>query len=408
MFSIEIFIVTSHRVHDTIGGVEKFVILFSSWCYGRKMKVTMISRVLSPFPVKITQNPILMPKNHKIRNVKKIKLPFLLYYLGLCWFSLFTFLSLVKLIRDWKRTNVNRPSVLHAQDIDFAALTIVLIGKIFQIPIIVQQHGPLIELRPKKYMKIIERFINKIVCKFSDAIIVTDKFTAHYLLKIGVNKKKIYIIPAAVDTNYFENSKKQTLINGKDLNFFKIGYIGRLSPEKNLRTLIVAFKDLKTAGNPFKLVLVGDGDLMNDLKQLVKNLKINRSVKFTGFLTDITTILPYLDVFVLPSKTEGTPLSLLEAMAIGDTIVASDIPGIREMVRNNKEALLFDPHNPDQLKEAILKLYNNPKLRKKLGENAKRRAKRYDVNTVFPKILQVYQQTLRKNHSHRLTCFKCT
>ena len=65
------------------------------------------------------------------------------------------------------------------------------------------------------------------------------------------------------------------------------------------------------------------------------------------------------------------------------------------MVKDGKEAFLFDPHNPQQLKSLMLTLYNNPKLRKKLGENVRRRAKRYDVNVIFPKIFQIYKRVLR-------------
>jgi glycosyltransferase involved in cell wall biosynthesis len=82
-------------------------------------------------------------------------------------------------------------------------------------------------------------------------------------------------------------------------------------------------------------------------------------------------------------------------MACGKAINASNISAIREMVEDGREAVLFDPHNPEQLKSLILKLYNNPELRVKLGENAKKKAKQYDDNVVFSKIVEIYQKVLR-------------
>jgi glycosyltransferase involved in cell wall biosynthesis len=103
-----------------------------------------------------------------------------------------------------------------------------------------------------------------------------------------------------------------------------------------------------------------------------------------------------IDIFVLPSLSEGSPFSLIEAMAAGKAIIASNIPAIREIVEDGKEALLFNPYIPEQLKEAILKLYHNPELRRKLGQNAEKKVKQYDINVVFPKIIEVYRARLER------------
>lgn len=102
-------------------------------------------------------------------------------------------------------------------------------------------------------------------------------------------------------------------------------------------------------------------------------------------------LLSALDIFILPSYTEGCPTSLLEAMASGKAIIASNIPSIREIVSDGKEAILVDPNNANELKHAILLLHDDLNKRAQLGRKARERAKLYDVNIVYNRILKEYQ-----------------
>lgn len=395
MLPKEVVIITSHRINDTFGGVEKFVTTFSSWCYKKGIKVTVISRALSLLPVRTTRGSVSEYAGQKNKSVKTVKLPLQLYYLGLGVFSLLTFMTLLKIAKI-SRLSENKLLILHSQDINFSAIAAVLTGKLLQIPTVTHQHGPYLELLPTKNMKLIEQSINKIVCKLSDMIIATDRSTRNYLKSIVADGEKICVIPTAVDVSILENFKYNP--GNNSLDHFKIGYVGRLSPEKNLETLLSAFKDFKSSvDSPCKLILVGDGDSRITLEALAIKLGIDKYVEFTGFQIDIKPILSTLDVFVLPSKSEGTPISLLEAMAVGKAIIASDIPPIREIVEDGKETFLFDPYSPARLKDAIFKLYHNLELRRKLGENARKKANQYDVDVVFPKIIEVYQQVSRKS-----------
>src|SRR5208283_3431516 len=113
-------------------------------------------------------------------------------------------------------------------------------------------------------------------------------------------------------------------------------------------------------------VLVGDGKLRDPLKKLSSSLRIDNDVDFEGFQTNIVPFLSTLDVFVLPSKVEGTPISMIEAMAAGKAIAASRIPPIRAIVDDEKEALLFNPNASAELTAKLLALFNNSELRRKL------------------------------------------
>jgi len=365
------------------------------------MKVIVISRSLSFLPINITHGAISVPPEQKVKFVRTLKLPFLLYCLGLSLFSFSALIALLKLIKI-SRLNGNKPIILHSQDTNFAAIATVLAGKILKVTTVIHQHGPYIELLQGKLMRMIEQSINKIVCKLSNAIIVTDKYTKKYFTKIVGDDEKIYVIPAAVDVSFFEDLKNKSNNNAHQ-NLFKIGYVGRLSNEKNLENLIFAFKDFKSnIGSFCKLVLVGDGELKSGLKQLAMALEIDKHVEFTGFQVNVKPFLSTFDVFILPSKIEGTPISLLEAMAAGKAIIASDIPSIREIVRHGEEAILVNPYNTEDLKQAILLLYNNPDLRARLGHRAKERAKLYDVNKVYGEILKLYEELARRKAKNTL------
>lgn len=389
--SRQIIIVTSHRVGESLGGVEKFIASFSEWCFLKNIETITISRALSVSPVKNFYGPILFDKIDETKPVKKMQLPYQLYYVGLTFFSLVALVTLLRLIKKSRLKNVN-VIMIHAQDINFAALATVLAGKLIKVPTTIHQHGPYEKLLPSKHMRLLEQCINKVTSKLSDVIIATDKYTKSYLTTIVSTDRKINVIPVAVDTQHFETSSNGSVVNGDS---FKIGYIGRLAPEKNIETLLYAFKEFKSVVNsPCKLVLVGDGDLSVILKQLTCKLGINESVEFEGFRADIRPALYNLDVFVLPSKVEGTPIALIEAMAAGKAIIASNIPSVCEIVDNGKDALLFDSNSISQLKDALLVLFNDPELRLKLGKKAKNRSRNYSVDIVFSKVLQSYKRTL--------------
>jgi len=384
---IELIITSSHRIHDTIGGVEKFVASFSSWCIAKGIDVTIVSRVLSLKSIRITQNPVYSETNDRLKTVKKIQLSPQLYYLGLAVFSISAFFTLMRIIKRL-RLHGSKLLVIHSQDTNFAALATVFAGKLLNVHTVIHQHGPYQELLSSKNMKMIEQNINKVTCRFSNLVIATDIYTAEYLKKLVSDKTRIRVIPAAVNINLYDIPEKEGFFNK---SYFTIGYIGRLSTEKNLELLLRAFKEFKLVANvPCKLVLVGDGKLRLSLKQLATTLKINGDIVFTGFQKNILPFLSSFDVFVLPSKIEGTPISLIEAMAAGKAIIASKIPPIEAIVADEKEALLFNPDNSAELKDKLLAFFDDSELCKKLGSNARNKSKEYDAEIIFGQILKEY------------------
>lgn len=325
--------------------------------------------------------------------------------------------GVIRLVKDI-RYEGNCQKILHAHDASSSLLTVLLIKKLFKLPLIIQIHGfPLREqyINLAKSKSLISNFVwfltrmwhnvavNLIKTSFAPVLVNNSEVKSFYE-SCGVPSSQIKIISSAVDLRIYEKellSKVNALtrLGINELNQkVTFGYIGGLRPEKNVEMLIKAFSDFLKydAGAKAKLLIIGEGSMKRHLEEKVNENNLRGYVLFFGFIADAYQLLNAIDIFVLPSLSEGSPFSLIEAMAAGKAIIASNIPAIREIVEDGKEALLFNPYIPEQLKEAILKLYHNPELRRKLGQNAEKKVKQYDINVVFPKIIEVYRARLER------------
>ncbi|MGD0401079.1 MAG: glycosyltransferase [Syntrophobacteraceae bacterium] len=159
---------------------------------------------------------------------------------------------------------------------------------------------------------------------------------------------KLRLIRNAVDTAEIENVKEvaSELIQFRNEGNFVIGYMGQLIPRKGLDILLGAVSRL--GFEKWRLAIIGEGESRASLKKQAKELKINDKVCFFGFRQDRIAFLRGFDVFVLPSRLEGIPRCLMEAMAAGIAVIASDIPGCRDLIAHGQTGLLF-PVDADQI-----------------------------------------------------------
>jgi len=157
----------------------------------------------------------------------------------------------------------------------------------------------------------------------------------------------------------------------KSNKVFTIGYIGQLIERKNLHVLLKTIKKLDLVTDNIKLIIIGDGALRSKLEDNAEKLGIKNRISFMGFRPDAIKFLKTFDVFVLPSLMEGIPRCVMEAMACNVPVVASDIPGNRELVIHGKTGLLFPPGDVDNLTESILHIINNPDNAMKMAIEAR-------------------------------------
>jgi glycosyltransferase involved in cell wall biosynthesis len=337
--------------------------------------------------------------NNKITKpdkINKFKFRHLLYSLRL-FIWIFQVIRIVSI-------NLKKPvTLIHAQDAGYTGLAAVVSGRLLGIPVIISLHSlryRVVELEPsipkllKKAVLKLERSLDVFTIKNANNIMVVNSSLEEYCKQI--TDKKIYYFTPAIKSNNFEFSENKRDTIRKELGLDReskvIGYVGRLSPEKNLLNFLVSFTKLVNDDPLIKLVIVGRGPMESELKKFVSENNIEDKVIFCGVRSDIGSILSSLDIFILPSYTEGLSTALLEAMTCGRAIVCSDIPGNREVLTNNKEALLVNPYDLESLKSAILLLCNDISLQSKLGNNAKMKASQYNEDAAFGSILKYYQE----------------
>ena len=169
--------------------------------------------------------------------------------------------------------------------------------------------------------------------------------------------------------------------------------IARFTKQKDHKTLIKAMSLLE---NNYILSLVGEGANLKKIKALAKELSLEKRVHFLGFRNDIAELYRNHDNFVLSSHWEGFGLVAVEAMASGLPVIASNVDGLRDVVKG--AGLLFEPKNEKELVKIITNVATDMQLKKKLITNGLSRAKKYDIKNLKNKTLSLYKNILSNDN----------
>ena len=243
-----------------------------------------------------------------------------------------------------------------------------------------------------------DKLLDRFLVLFSSRIIVVSRIVKRRFE--WFKKNRVEIIYNGVDTQRFSPGKaqddvrKKLHINSEDI---VIGAVGRLSPEKGLEYLISAIREVANAYPRTKVLLVGDGDekYRLSLQEKVKDLELSPHIFFVGFHEDVPQILRCLDIFSLPSLTEGFNRSLLEAMACGLPVVATAVGGNVEIVQDGVNGLLVPPSNPGALAGAITELLKDKEKARKMGLEGKLLVdENFSIDINVRKIEKLYLQIL--------------
>jgi glycosyltransferase involved in cell wall biosynthesis len=226
-------------------------------------------------------------------------------------------------------------------------------------------------------------FLRRVLHAASYVVVFTDEQKSAVHSKYGVPNDRIKVVVNGVeDKFYFDKSRSES-------ERPKLLFVGRLGYQKNIPQLLSA---LKGVSGQFETVLVGSGELETELKSLAKELEL-KNVTFAG-RKDGTELLKFYDdadIFVLSSEREGMPLVLLEAMAMGLPIVATDVTGNRDVVVNGENGLLVPFNDADAFREALLKIKSDKKLYKRMSQNARKMASLYSWGKIARQFAELYK-----------------
>ena len=233
--------------------------------------------------------------------------------------------------------------------------------------------------------------------KADDLLITECEASRTYLTeKLGYEQDKVQTIRNGVDIAGWPVSKADRLRLRKSLgvadNEVLIGAIGRLDQQKGHVYLLEAIAKLR-AVQAVRCVIIGGGPLKAELDAKVRALGLDGVAQLIGEQRDVPAWLSALDIFCLPSLWEGLPNALLEAMALGLPVVATNVDGVPEAVANDISGLLCNPKDSQSLFIPLQDLVVDPELRKRLGEHAKQ-----VVNEHFTlaEMLRRYEEAYRK------------
>ncbi len=218
----------------------------------------------------------------------------------------------------------------------------------------------------------------KIAAHFCDAIIADSVGERDLALDRGICRRdKIRVISPGVTsaecTGNDEDQKKSQLLHelGVPANHKIVTFIGRLAPQKDPLTFIRCAQHLETRNGPVSFLLVGDGPLRQKCAEEVHNSALHGKMKLLGWRRDYELVLSLSDVVIIPSRYEGLPFVLLEAMAQGKPVVAADVAGIREVIAHGKDGFLVPLSAPDLLAATCSRVLEDTELAVRVGHAAR-------------------------------------
>jgi len=339
-----------------IGGIQRKIVDIVNYLAVKKNKVN-VNILLRNNDQTFNLKKQIVNSNVKIKYYQtkfKIRAPFS--------FLIFLLNELIK---------TESPTILSFSEIP--SICAILIKKILfwkKITVVISQDNSF-SLERENENKVIAYFRFLLIQKlfpYADSILTVNKSFAQLLIKkYDIDKSLIKYVP-----NWTSFSKKQKINTKKD---FDLVYIGRFAKVKNLNFILKCIKIIKKKYNKITLLLVGDGPEKQKLIALVNKYKINNNVIFVDPTYNVISYLKKSKMFVLASKSEGLPISVLESMAIGTPVIISDYPGVNHEIRNFKTGVIYK--NQKEFIENSEKLLENHIFRKNIINNARKHVKKY-------------------------------
>ena len=262
----------------------------------------------------------------------------------------------------------------------------VVVGKLSRVPAFPTIHSTMsfIDKRSRRDLRVyLIKAVNGLIYRLADRVIAVSEEIQEIIYKTyGLEDSKIVVVKNGI---IFEDGVSKSEDLNREFphseNKLQVIAVGRLVPLKGFDILVRAVAEVVNQGVQDLLVLVaGDGEERLRLEELIRDIELDSYVKLLGLRHDVMALMKASDLFVMPSHYEGLSIAMIEAMACGLPIIASDAPGLRNYIKNEQNGLLFPVADQKALAKCILRLANDKKLRSRLSHGARESFEReYDM-----------------------------
>ena len=252
----------------------------------------------------------------------------------------------------------------------------------------------------KKTLLFLKSVIKKSI-KRADHIVTVSEFSKQEMMRFyHVPSEKISVVPNGVDLKRFHPENDKEVIE-KVKEKYKVSgeyflYLGTLEPRKNLVRLILAYAEARKENADFPMLVLagGKGWMYDEIFQTVERLNLQHTVNFPGYIADedVAALLSGAKAFVFPSLYEGFGMPVIEAMACGVPVLTSNGSALKEIAEG--AALLVDETSIEEMKKALLQLYQDEKLQQELVEKGMKRAKEYSWEYAGKRLITIYKSIL--------------
>jgi glycosyltransferase involved in cell wall biosynthesis len=258
----------------------------------------------------------------------------------------------------------------------------------------VTEHLVPLKNKPRPFIKLIIRLLYK---NINISVTVSNKNKEALINNFNFPEHKIKVIYNGVDLDYIKNYNREIARELKNKFYINdsaivFGTVGRLHPQKGHEYLINASKNVIREVSNSVFLVVGKGELKDQLIQKINNNNIQEYYRMAGYQEDLPEILSLIDIFVLSSISEGFPFVVLEAMAAKKPVIATNVGGVPEIITNNVNGILVEPMDPDGLSRAMIVLAKDSKKRISIAENG---YKKITDNFSLEKMISATQEIYR-------------
>jgi glycosyltransferase involved in cell wall biosynthesis len=242
-------------------------------------------------------------------------------------------------------------------------------------------------------------------CWGQRVIAISESVQRHLIEDFGLSESQISCVTHGVESmnkqwDEERRNRRQEILKGVGGSSVILGTVARLSDVKGLDILIRSMPLIINAVRNVKLVIAGEGKEKISLQSLTKSLDLEKNIMFVPLVNQVDDILSSFDIFVMPSRQEGLGLSVLEALSRGLPVVASDVGGLKSLIRHQQTGLLVPAEDPRALAQAVIELIRNPNKAKAYGSAGRIFVKEnFSLQTMIEKTISVYQEAINEKNS---------